>query len=105
MITSLKTAHPDHSKNNVLHNLAKGIIAFVSNEEKTEYRLNELKNWLKSIKYPKNDINRAFRNARLQGPASLKTNSNNIPFVTTYYDNVNNNGKVKKIRRKFNFIQ
>ena len=94
MITSLKTAHPDHSKNNVPHNLAKGIIAFVSNEEKTEYRLNELKNWLQSCKYPENVINRAFRNARLQGPAPLKTNSNNIPFVTTYYGNVNNNEKV-----------
>ena len=27
------------------------------------------------------------------GPAPLKTNSNNIPFVTTYYDNVNNDKK------------
>ena len=52
-----------------------------------------LKNWLKSCKYPENVINRAFRNARLQGLAPLKTDSNNIPFVTTYYDNVNNNGK------------
>ena len=59
----------------------------------------------KSCKYPENVINRAFRNARPQGPAPLKTNSNNIPFVTTYYDNVNNNEKVKKIRRKFNDIQ
>ena len=67
--------------------------------------LNELKNWLKNCKYPENGINRAFRNARLQGPAPLKTNSNNIPFVTSYYDNVNNNEKVKKIRRKFNDIQ
>ena len=32
-------------------------------------------------------------------------NSNNIPFVTTYYDIVNNNEKVKKIRRKFNDVQ
>ena len=32
-------------------------------------------------------------------------NSNNIPFVTRYYDNVNDNEKVKKIRRKFNDIQ
>ena len=67
--------------------------------------LNELKNWLKNCKYPENVINRAFRNARLQSPAPLKTNSNNIPFVTSYYDNVNNNEKVKKIRRKFNDIQ
>ena len=64
-----------------------------------------LKNWLKSCKYPENVINRAFRNARLQGQAPLKTNPNNIPFVTTYHDNVNNNEKVEKIRRKFNDIQ
>ena len=43
-----------------------------------------LKNWLKSYKYPENVINRAFGNARLQGPAPLKTNSNNISFLTTY---------------------
>ena len=54
----------------------------------------ELKNWFKSCKYPENVINRAFRNARLQGPVPFKTNSNNIPFVTTYYENVNNNEKV-----------
>ena len=71
------------------------------NEEKIEYRLNELKNWLKSCKYPENVINRAFRNARLQGPAPLKTNSNNIPFVTTYYDNVNNNEKVRMVGFSF----
>ena len=94
----------DHSKDNVPYNLAKRIFVFVSNEDKIEYGLNDLKSWLKSCKYPENFINRTFRNARLQGPAPLKTNSNNIPFVTTY-GNVNNNEKVKKIRRKFNYIQ
>ena len=88
------SAHSDHSKDNVPYNLTKRIVVFVSNEEKIEYRLNELKNWLKSCKYPEKDINRAFRNAILQGPAPLKTNSNNILFVTTYYDNVNSNEKV-----------
>ena len=48
-----------------------------------------LKNWLKSYKYPENVINRALRNARLQSPAPVQTNSNNIPFVRKYYDNVN----------------
>ena len=75
------SAHPDHSKDNALYNLAKLITVFVSNEEKIEYRLNELKNWLKSCKYPENVINRAFSNARLQGPAPLKTNSNNIQII------------------------
>ena len=58
---------------------------------------------VKSCKYPENFINRAFPNASLQGPAPLKTNLNNIPFVTAYYDNVNNNEKIK-IRKKFNDI-
>ena len=66
-------------------------IYIYTNQEKIRYRLNELKNWLKSCKYSKNIINRAFRNARLQGPAPLRPNSNNIPFVTIYYDNINNN--------------
>ena len=57
------SAHPDHSKGNVPYNLAKRIIVFVSNEEKTEYILIDLKNWLKSSKYPENIINRAFLNA------------------------------------------
>ena len=99
------SAQPYHSRDNVPYNLAKRIIVFVSNEKKTEYRLNELKNWLKSCKYSENVINTAFRNARLQGPAPLKTNSNNIPYVTTYYENVNNNEKVIKICNTFNDIQ
>ena len=99
------STHLDHSKDNVPYNLASRIIVFASNEEKTEDRLNEIKNWLRSFKYPGNVINRAFRNARLRGSAPLKTNLNNIPFVTTYYDNLNSNEKVKKIRKKFNDIQ
>ena len=37
------SAHPDHSRDDVPYNLTKRIIVFVSNEEKIEYRLNELK--------------------------------------------------------------
>ena len=57
--------HPDHSRDNVPYNLAKHITVLVLNEEKIEYKLNELKNWLKSCNYKENVINRAFRNARL----------------------------------------
>ena len=98
------SAHPEHSRDDVPYNLAKRINVFVSNEERIEYRLNELKNWLKSCTCPENVVNRAFRDAKLQGPAPVKTSSNNIPFVTTYYDNVNNNERVKKVRRKFKDI-
>ena len=37
------SAHPKHCKDNLPLSLAKSIIAFVSNEEKTEMRLRELK--------------------------------------------------------------
>ena len=53
-----------------------------------------MKDWLKSCKYPENIVNKAFRNARLQGLAPLEIDSNNIAFVTTYYDNVNYNEKL-----------
>ena len=66
------SAYLDHSRDNIPYNLAKLIIVFVSNEEKIEYRLNELKNSLQSCKYPEIVINRAFRNVKLQGPEPLK---------------------------------
>ena len=78
------SAGPDYSKDNASHNLAKRIVVFVSNKGHIEYRLNKLKFCWKSCKHSKNVINRAFCNARLQGPAPIKTNSNNIPFVTIY---------------------
>ena len=90
------SAHPDNFIDNVPYNLAKRIIVFVSNEENIEYMFNKLKNSLKSCKYPENVVKRAFGNAILQGTEPLKTNSNDIPFVTTYYNNVSNNEKVKK---------
>ena len=37
---SYDSAHPDHSKDNVPYNLAKCIMVFVSNEERTKFRLN-----------------------------------------------------------------
>ena len=71
---SYDSTHPGHFKDNVPYNLAKRIIAFVSSEENTQYRLNELKSELRSCKYSKNVINRAFGNATLQGPAPVKLN-------------------------------
>ena len=59
---------PEHIKKNIPFNLAKKIITFVSNDEKVEYRLNELKEWLLNCGYPINTINKSFHNAKLQGP-------------------------------------
>ena len=66
---------------------------------------NELNNWLKSCKYPRNVIHRAFNNATLQGSAHLRTNANNIPFVKTYDDSVNVSKKAKNIRKRLSGIQ
>ena len=51
-------------------------------------------NQMKSCKYPKNVNHRDSHNKRLQGLAPLKTVTNNVLFVTMYYDNVKITGKV-----------
>ena len=38
-----------HCKDNVPYNLAKRVTVFVSNDEKVDMRLKELKNWLKIV--------------------------------------------------------
>ena len=81
------SAHPKYSKDNLPYNLAKGVIAFVSNDEKFEMRLKEWKNWLKGCNYPDSVINQSFYNVKLSGPVPFTDNSKNIPFVTTYYEN------------------
>ena len=45
-----------------------------------------------------------FYNVKLPGPAPFTDNSKNIPFVTTYYENIDNE-KVMKIRSKLSNIQ
>ena len=39
--------HPKHCKDNIPYALAKRIIVFVTNPEKMEFRLSQLKSWLK----------------------------------------------------------
>ena len=64
--------HPEHTKQNIPYNLAKRIIAFVSDEEKMNERLSELKTWLLSYSYHLTIIEKAFFNVKLQGPAPKK---------------------------------
>ena len=92
-------------KDNLPYNLAKRIIVFVSNDKKVEMRLKELKNWLKDCNYPDSIINQSFYHAKLQGPAPFKDNPKNVPFVTTYYENIDNEKVVRKIRSKLSNIQ
>ena len=44
--------HPEHTKQNISYNLAKRITVFVSDEEKMNERLSELRTWLLSRSYP-----------------------------------------------------
>ena len=81
---------------NIAH-LAKRIIAFVSNDEKVEMKLKELKGWLKDFNYPDSVINQSLYNAKLHGPVPFTDNLKNIPFVTTHYENIDN----KKVVRCF----
>ena len=68
-------------------------------------RLKELKNWLKDCKYPDSIISQSFYNAKIQCPAPFTDNSKNIPFLTIYYENIDNEKVVRKIRSKLSNIQ
>ena len=95
--------HTTHVKNNIPYNLAKRIIVFVSDTERMEYRLNEMKQWLIKCNYPKTIIEKGFYNARLQGPAPNPEEKKEVmPFVTTYYNNYTNHNIVKLINNRFN---
>ena len=91
-------------KDNLPYNLAKRIV-FVSNDKKVQMRLKELKNWLKDCNDPDSIINQSFYHAKLQGPAPFKDNPKNVPFVTTYYENIDNEKVIRKIRSKLLNIQ
>ena len=58
----------------------------MSDEEKINERLSELKTWLLSYSYPLTIIEKAFFNAKLQGPAPKKEELV-IPLVSTHYSN------------------
>ena len=87
--------HPDHIKHNIPYTLAKKIIVFCSQESTLKYRLEELKQWLLQCGYPLKIILKKFHNAMLQGPApEPKPKTNTLPFVTTYYSNLDSHNTV-----------
>ena len=97
-----RSHHPIHVKNNIPYNMAKRIIVFVSDPEKMNIRLKEMKNWLLKCSYPENVIDKGFHNAKLQGPAPNPENKKEImPFVTTYYNNYSNKNVVRSINSTF----
>lgn len=95
------SSHPEHIKRNIPYNLAKRIICFVSNHDRMEYRLKELKSFLSKCNYPINVIEKGIFNAKLQGPApEPKKKENILPLVTTNYANFD----FKNVIHKANFL-
>ena len=85
------SVHPESCEKNVPYNLAKRIILFVTDPEKVELRLNKLRIWLKSNKYPDHIISNAFYNTKLLGPAPKpKNNFKNIHFVASFHKDTDN---------------
>ena len=82
--------HPSHVKNNIAYCLAKTIIVFTSDPETMENNLNDLRRWLKNCGHPEEIIEKGIFNARLQGPAPPPTTTPTIPFVSTFYSNLDN---------------
>ena len=78
--------HPEHIKQSIPYKLAKRLIVFVSDEEKINERLSELKTKLLSCSYHLTIIHKAFFNAKLQGPAPKKDEIF-IRFISTHYSN------------------
>ena len=80
--------HPTHVKDNVPYNLAKRILSFVTDSDKMEYRLRQLKSWLQKCEYPNHIIDKKIFNVRLQGPSPGKANQKDVlPLITTYAGN------------------
>ena len=84
---SYDSHHPQHVKDNIPYNLAKRIIVFCSNPDVEATRLQELRNWLITCKYPVALIDKKIKNAKLQGPAPEPNKKDSISYVTTHYDN------------------
>ena len=77
------SAHPKHIKDTIPFNLAKRIIVFVTDEDTTKKRLNELKQWLINCDYPLRLINKAFEkpDSKDQRQNKVKTLFHSLPHT------------------------
>ena len=68
--------------------------------------LDELRQFVKECKYPEHVISKSIFNAKLQGPAPNPERSKNvIPFVTSYYPNIDNKSLMQTVKSKFKNIR
>ena len=63
-----------------------------------ENNLLDLTHWLQECGYPANIIQQGIFNARLQGPANAPKKKTSIPFISTYYSNLDSSNIVDVAR-------
>ena len=86
------SAHPESCKKNVPYNLAKRIIVFVTDPEKVELRLNELRIWLK------NNITLIILFQMLFTTLNFKVLHQNLKIIPTTYLSLHPSTKIQTIR-------
>ena len=99
--------HPQHIKDNIPYGLAKKIIVFVSDDEKIQFRLQQMKSWLLRCNYPLKIINKCFHNAKLQGPAPepRKNIKNKLIFTSKFISNFSHENTVRQIDNILKFTK
>jgi hypothetical protein len=96
-----KSNHPRYIKNNIPYNLSRRICTIVSNRDTRAKRLLELAGYLGECSYPHVIVYKGIKSALSIPVTELRTRSqkkkndgNNIPFITTYNPNYEDNSRV-----------
>lgn len=95
---SFDSHHPNHTKTNIPYTLAKRIVVISSEDEWVERNLLDLKQFLLDRKYPEDVIEKGFHNAKLQGPAPPKTQSQIVPLIAPFLGNLDSSNIVNTTR-------
>lgn len=74
--------YQEHTKQNLPYNLAKCIIAFLSDNQKMNERLSEIKMWLLLCSYPLEIIEKAISRTELEGAAPKKEDNYSFCIYT-----------------------
>ena len=101
------SCHPRHTKNNIPENLARIICTIVDDQDRKQYRLTELKSWLKRSGYPIKLINNAFYKVSKIDKMTLRTKAllkdqKLLVFVQTH--NPKNPQIFGNLLESFNFL-
>lgn len=102
------SCHPRHTLRNIPFNLARNICTLVDDSERKDFRLKELKKWLRKGGYKPDLIDSALKKARDIDPAELRAKvvreeEETITFVHTH--NPHNPHVYADILSNFNFLK